>query len=811
MSDFPIDETDLTWLARLARALLRESSAVDDLVQETVMATLEKPIPEGAPRRAWLGSIARRLAARRFRDRARRTRREKRVARPEAIPDSTELVERAEIAEQLTAAARQLPEPFRRTILLRFLEGLSPDEIAEQEKRPADTVRWRLRRGLELLREELVRRHRRDWSSWRLLLAPLSRSADESTFGVLGSPRSPMNSCPVPTLSKLKATLLGCVFVGGTGALLLWQTTSEEAPNTKPAQEPAQLGQSPLIEQAQSTQSALIKPMTDSPTTGDSLVTTEFEPGRSSNPKHPSLETTVRRTDLDLDLNGLVGRVTDSSGTPIEGATVYLTPSSEVQDRPGPRDRSETPAQAQTNSLGHFNIPEHDYLRTLKATRGTLDLGVTANGFLRRHVLGISERTTRKELIVVLEKGRRISGRVLDEFGVPVPDLELLAHTVYAGVQHVSPSQIMIRSSLARLGDARSRYHQCLARTDENGEVVFSGLSEGDFSVLSLDPGWVMLAPTSVSVDELGVIWTAYQGLGVRLTVIHRTTGLPVELASATFRVKLTFVDGETRDLGQWVGRGRGEVSFSLDPKEFLREDQSLARAVFSGTVRVGELEVPWESDPLEKNGELRGVAEVRVEVDSSPGEKATAEKSLQVPRDAELELEITYPDGTLTKCPIVLQWNSLLENGQRRRGSVHLEADPPGRYLTTIPTGLVDLRIEALHASGSLPAWQGQVRGSSAIRTLARVTLSQGGRVAIERPGGWSGEWKVYASYRNSSDGDWHGSWTYSTLEAALFLVALRPAEWRFQIFRGERRSSEPVTRIVRILANEETLVSAQ
>ena len=165
MKHHPLDTTDLTWLSGLARALLGDAHAADDLVQETAIAAMQGHLPLGEPRRAWLASVARRLAARRFRGEARRSRREEWASQSELLPDAAELVEKAEIAEQVTAAARALPEPFRRTILLRYLEGRSAEEIAREEGKPVDTVRWRVRRGLKLLREELVRRHDRDWSS----------------------------------------------------------------------------------------------------------------------------------------------------------------------------------------------------------------------------------------------------------------------------------------------------------------------------------------------------------------------------------------------------------------------------------------------------------------------------------------------------------------------------------------------------------------------------------------------------------------------------------------------------------------------
>ncbi|MEM7517896.1 MAG: RNA polymerase sigma factor, partial [Planctomycetota bacterium] len=222
MKNPPLDSTDLTWLAGLARALLGESHAADDLVQETALAAIGGAMPEGAPRRAWLAGVARRLAARRFRGEARRARREEAVARSEALPDSTEIVAKAEIAEQVTAAARRLDEPFRRTTLLRFLEGLSPEEIARREGKPVDTVRWRVRRGLELLREELVREHDRDWSSWCVLLLPLARikgSAGLATAGATG-----VVPGTVASITLMKITLVAAVVLLSTGLWFTWKS-----------------------------------------------------------------------------------------------------------------------------------------------------------------------------------------------------------------------------------------------------------------------------------------------------------------------------------------------------------------------------------------------------------------------------------------------------------------------------------------------------------------------------------------------------------------------------------------------------------
>ena len=64
MKNQHMDSTDLTWLCKLARALIREPDAADDLVQDTLVAALQSDPPGGSARRSWLAAVARRLASR---------------------------------------------------------------------------------------------------------------------------------------------------------------------------------------------------------------------------------------------------------------------------------------------------------------------------------------------------------------------------------------------------------------------------------------------------------------------------------------------------------------------------------------------------------------------------------------------------------------------------------------------------------------------------------------------------------------------------------------------------------------------------
>jgi len=62
--------------------------------------------------------------------------------------------EAAEAAQAL-AAIRSLPEAYRETLMLRLVEGMSGDEIAERTGLTSGSVRVNLHRGMQLLREAL--------------------------------------------------------------------------------------------------------------------------------------------------------------------------------------------------------------------------------------------------------------------------------------------------------------------------------------------------------------------------------------------------------------------------------------------------------------------------------------------------------------------------------------------------------------------------------------------------------------------------------------------------------------------------------
>ena len=126
------------------------------------------------------------MASERGRADARRRGREWDVARPEAEPSTADLHERIARERALVDLVMALDEPYHRTILLRYFEGLAPPAIAEREGVPVATVKTRLRRALEQLRERLDAQHDGERGVWMLALGAIaSREGAAAATGVV--------------------------------------------------------------------------------------------------------------------------------------------------------------------------------------------------------------------------------------------------------------------------------------------------------------------------------------------------------------------------------------------------------------------------------------------------------------------------------------------------------------------------------------------------------------------------------------------------------------------------------------------------
>jgi RNA polymerase sigma factor (sigma-70 family) len=150
---------ELEGLRSLARSLVHGDADADDLIQDTAIAALAQP-PAADPRplRAWLAAVLRNRWRMDRRSASRRAAREHAVAIAAAADiaaDPGAGLGRARALEKLAAALVALDEPFRATVIRRYLDGRSAAELARELGIPAGTVRWRLKTGLARLRAAL--------------------------------------------------------------------------------------------------------------------------------------------------------------------------------------------------------------------------------------------------------------------------------------------------------------------------------------------------------------------------------------------------------------------------------------------------------------------------------------------------------------------------------------------------------------------------------------------------------------------------------------------------------------------------------
>ncbi len=146
---------------RVCRGELNDLHAAEDAFQATflVLARQARSIRERSSLASWLFGVARRVARRARRDRARRLERERKGAlmldhpgRERQAPEPPELL--PEVQEEVD----RLPERYRAPIVLCYLEGLTQEEAASQLRIPVGTVKVRLSRGRDRLRGRLIRR-----------------------------------------------------------------------------------------------------------------------------------------------------------------------------------------------------------------------------------------------------------------------------------------------------------------------------------------------------------------------------------------------------------------------------------------------------------------------------------------------------------------------------------------------------------------------------------------------------------------------------------------------------------------------------
>ncbi|MEM8710192.1 MAG: sigma-70 family RNA polymerase sigma factor [Planctomycetota bacterium] len=370
---------ELAWLRRLAGSLVRDAADAEDAVQETLLAAWAsgKSSHRGWLRKALRNSIRQtQRAARRRREREARGH-EHRLERP---PE--DVLTELELHRRLARMVAELDEPYRETLLLRFLREWSPGQIAEHQSVPVKTVHTRIERGLERLRGHLDRTT--DRTTW---MAALGGIAERST--PLASPLISLGPALLPMQIKLVAVAAAAVVA--VAALKLTPSLVE-----------GERFERPLV------------------VASDEEEVSVPAPARAPGPGREAQEVSVEpieKADVSEDsasvandpLEQLEGTVSQLNGTPVPGVEVVL----EERTASGDFVHGPASATARSGSDGRFTI----LWNPARAARlAVLDEHFTSiyRPFLR------ADRRDRLPSLVVVAPRHRYQGRVVDEQGSPV-------------------------------------------------------------------------------------------------------------------------------------------------------------------------------------------------------------------------------------------------------------------------------------------------------------------------------------------------------------------------------------------------------
>lgn len=327
-------------LRAIARRVVGDGHLAEDLVQDTWVAALESNSTRERDSdgwRAWIGAVTRNLSLRRLRRESHRPDVERAAARPESLGGVEDLAERMELQRRLTDAILELEEPYRSALVLRFLEGATPGEIARKQGITNANARRRVSRALGMLRERLGVEGRHGWAGCFGLFEWLRGFGD---WGPLETPMALGQVGATGKLGLMGGTLMGAkAWVGVTAAVASVAVVyslmdSEPLPERDAPLEVsvAELESLPPLDSSQIAQPIALTP----PTVVDS-VRSEVAGDLAS----------AASTAL------LAGLVTDLAGRPLEGVQVVRCEADAIPD--AILDDGEEPAST-TNGSGKFQI-----------------------------------------------------------------------------------------------------------------------------------------------------------------------------------------------------------------------------------------------------------------------------------------------------------------------------------------------------------------------------------------------------------------------------------------------------------------------
>ncbi len=386
------------WMRALARSLVVDEHAAEDLVQDATVVALTRPPDQVHAMRAWLRRVIRSVHLNRLRGDDRRAARElaSEVVRggAQACERPDDVVATWEVRREVVEAVLALDEPYRTTVLLRFFEGLTRNEVAQRMEVSSETVHTRQRRAVDQLRERLRGHAPENWNRKSLALFLIARG-DTAAGPPVGSVQATALGVTVMSTTKTMALVAAALFALGLGA---WWVTgdSDDVHASRDATDVAQGidGPSPLRR-------------------------TRQDPQRDdrSDPSETTLESALADGTIDRDRD-LHGRVVDGEGSPVAGADL------QVRRYPLARIDALVLEAAFTATPGRsFRTAADGTFRIRLRVGEDVNLHVAKNGYATQEFARLHAG---EKAELVLANAVPLTIRVIDAGGSPVEGVKLM-------------------------------------------------------------------------------------------------------------------------------------------------------------------------------------------------------------------------------------------------------------------------------------------------------------------------------------------------------------------------------------------------
>ncbi len=486
------------WLKRLARGLVRDENAAEDLVQDTWVAALRRsPGASTADLRAWLAVVVRNFARRERRDTNLRAAHEIHGARDEAVKGPDAIVARVELQRELAQALLALDEPCRSVLVLRYFDGLSASEAAKRLGISPDNARQRISRGLEKLRAQLDREHGTR-GAWLAVLQPLTRH---------GLPILKAACLPAGVLAMGTPVKLIALGVAAALAWTLWVWPVGDRPATSARDGVLAVVKKPEVDAPMEATRALAKDQ------GTRAVVLAEEPVRAA--------TAIAVASA----SEITGVVLDAGETPVADAQVtalvFGVAGFQLFDRDS-AGHSRDGATTHTDADGKFRLEvAPDCMVQLEIDAGNLGL------------CAIGERRAGEHVIVHVRPPASIYGIV----------------TASKDAQPIAGAQVSASLSMPDVGEEHRAYVRLKrsATSDARGAYRIAGLPAGKYEVRGARPGALQVhcrtldlsatdnAECDLRLDELVRVRGTVREASSKLPIEHAEVGASRSFSAAVF------------------------------------------------------------------------------------------------------------------------------------------------------------------------------------------------------------------------------------------------------------------------------------